>query len=239
MLPRAVATDLRRQNCAAPAQRARRGDFAMATANVLSPFGFLQVGTASGPPNFAQAGSAHPYRIKAGFVTAIYNGDAVRMWISGDDSSGAAGYITPWVVGDGSGATKILVGIFIGCSYYSTSQKKTVWNNYYPGSDAAADVDAFVVDDPNSEWMVQGGASALGYATIGQTIDIAATPVGNTTTGQSGMSVVSPSTTITSPFKIVNMVTSPPGSPGRDVTSGYNNVIVAFNNQQFKALLGV
>jgi hypothetical protein len=212
----------------------------MTTANVQSPFGFVQVGTASGAPNFAQAGSASPYRIKSGFVTAIFFGDAVRMWVSGDDASGAAGYLTPWVVGDGTGsATKILVGIFVGCKYYSTSQKKTVWNNYYPGSDATGDVEAFVVDDPSSEWMVQGGAAALGYATIGQTIDIAASPVGNTTTGQSGMSVVSPSTTVTSPFKIVNLVTSPPGSPGRDITSGYNNVIVAFNNQQFKALLGV
>ena len=208
-------------------------------ANVAGPFGFLQTGTASGPPNFARAGSATPYRIKAGFVTSIFFGDAVRMWISGDDSSGAAGYITPWVAADGGSATKILVGIFTGCEYYSTSQKKSVWNNYYPGSDAAADVTAYIVDDPNSQWMVQGGASALGYSTIGQTVDIATSPVGNTTTGFSGMSIVSPSTTVTFPFKIVNVVISPPGVNGRDITTGFNNVIVAFNNQQYKALLGV
>ena len=208
-------------------------------ANVQGPFGFVQVGTASGPPNFARAGSASPYRIKSGFVTAIYFGDAVRMWISGDDSSGAAGYITPWVVGDGGSATKILVGIFLGCNYYSTSQKKTVWNNYYPGSDATGDVTAYVCDDPQSQWKVQGGAAALGYATIGQTIDIASTPTGNTTTGISGMSVVTPTTTVTHPFKIVDLVTSPPGANGADITTAYNNVIVAFNNQQYKALLGV
>ena len=209
-------------------------------ANVSGPFGFFQVGTASGPPNFARAGSPSQYKIKAGFVTSIFFGDAVRMWVSGDDSSGAAGYITPWVVGDGAGsATKILVGIFTGCEYQSTSQKRAVWNNYYPGSDAAGDVTAYIVDDPMSQWMVQGGATALGASTIGQTVDIAATPVGNTTTGISGMSIVSPGTTVTYPFKIVNMVTSPPGVNGRDVTTGYNNVVVAFNNQQYKALLGV
>ena len=208
-------------------------------ANVSGPFGFVQVGTASGPPNFARAGSATPYRIKSGFAKSIYFGDAVRMWISGDDSSGASGYITPWVIGDGGSPTAILVGIFLGCEYYSTSQKKNVWNNYYPGSDAAADVTAYVCDDPNSQWMVQGGASALGYSTIGQTIDIASTPTGNTTTGISGMSVVTPTTTVTLPFKIVNVVTSPPGVNGRDITTGFNNVIVAFNNQQYKALLGV
>jgi hypothetical protein len=210
-------------------------------ANALGPFGFLQIGTASGPPNFARAGSPSPYKIKAGFVTAIYYGDAVRMWISGDDSSGAAGYITPWVVGDGSSATKILVGIFTGCEYYSTSQKKTVWSNYYPGSDATGDVTAYVVDDPNSQWMVQAGTAAtpITSASIGATADIISTPVGNATTGYSGMTLGVPTTTVTLPFKVVNLVTSPPGVNGRDVTTAYNYVQVAFNNQAYKALLGV
>jgi hypothetical protein len=199
------------------------------------------MGTASGMPNFARAGSASPYKIKAGFVTAVYYGDAVRMWISGDDSSSAAGYITPWVNGDGAGgATKILVGIFLGCSYYSTSQKKTVYNNYYPGSDAAADVDCYVCDDPQSQWMVQAGSTACGFANIGTCVDVESTPVGNTTTGISGMHLTNTyTTTNTLPFKVVNLVTSPPGANGADITTGYNNVIVAFNNQQYKALLGV
>lgn len=209
-------------------------------ANVSGPFGFLQVGTASGPPNFARAGSPSSYRIKSTQTGAIFFGDAVRMYVSGDTGTSAAGYIIQWTAGDGaSAATKILVGIFVGCEYYSTSQKKTVYNNYWPGSDATGDVSAYVVDDPNSQWMVQAGATALDYTTIGETVDIASTPSGNTTTGISGMSIVSPSTTVTFPFKIVNLVTSPPGVNGRDITTGYNNVIVAFNNQQYKALLGV
>jgi hypothetical protein len=209
-------------------------------ANVSGPFGFQQIGTASGPPNFARGGSPTPYRIKSGFVTSIYFGDAVRMWISGDDSSSSAGYITPWLNGDGAGgATKILVGIFQGCEYYSTSQKKTIWNNYYPGSDAAADVACYVCDDPNAQFVVQAGASAVGYSAIGQCVDVASTPVGNTTTGISGMLLATPTTTVTLPFKVVNLQTSPPGANGSDITTAYNNVIVAFNNQQYKALLGV
>lgn len=209
-------------------------------ANVQGPFGFVQVGTASGPPNFAQAGSATPYLIKKTFVTSIFFGDAVRMWVSGDDASSSAGYITPWINGDGAGgATKILVGIFVGCKYLSTSQKKTIWNNYYPGSDAAADVEAFVVDDPNSQWKVQSNGSAINYSSIGACADVAASPVGNTTTGISGMALGTPTTTNTLPFKVVNIVTSPPGVNGTDDTTSFNNVIVAFNNQQYKALLGV
>ena len=204
------------------------------TVNVLGPYGFVQVGTASGPPNFAEMHNP-PYRIASGYGTAIYYGDAVRMNVSGP-----TGYIEQWANGDGGTATKILVGIFVGCSYYSTSQKKTIYNNYWPGSDATGDVNAYVVDDPNSQWKVQAGiGSAITQTSIGACADIVATPTGNATTGISGMSLSTPTTTVTLPFKVVNVVTSPPGAPGTDLTAAYNNVIVAFNNQQYKALLGV
>jgi hypothetical protein len=204
------------------------------TVNIQGPYGFVQVGTASGPPNFAEMHNP-PYRIASGYATAIYYGDAVRMNVSGP-----TGYVEQWANGDGSTATKILVGIFVGCAYFSTSQKKTIFNNYWPGSDATGDVSAFVVDDPNSQWKVQAGiGSAITQTSIGATADIVSTPVGNTTTGISGMSLSTPTTTNTLPFKVVNVVTTPPGAPGTDLTSAYNNVIVAFNNQQYKALLGV
>jgi len=203
-------------------------------ANVQGPFGFSQIGTASGPPNFAENHNT-PYRIASGYATAIFYGDAVRMNVSGP-----TGYIEQWANGDGSTATQILVGIFIGCSYNSTSQKKHVWSNYWPGSDATGDVNAFVVDDPNSQWKVQAGiGSAITQTSIGRTADIVATPLGNTTTGISTMSLSTPTTTVTLPFKVVNVITSPPGANGTDLTTPYNNVIVAFNNQQYKALLGV
>lgn len=202
--------------------------------NTQGPWGFAQVGTASGPPNFALNGNT-PYRISSSYATALFFGDAVRMNVSGP-----TGYIEQWANGDGGTATKILVGIFLGCKYYSTSQKKIIWNNYWPGSDATGDVEAFVCDDPNSQWKVQAGiGSAITQASIGQTADIVSTPVGSTTTGISGMSLSTPTTTVTLPFKVVNIVTTPPGAPNTDVTAAYNTVIVAFNNQQYKALLGV
>lgn len=203
-------------------------------ANTQGPFGFAQMGTASGAPNFAQNGNP-PYRIAANYNTALFFGDAVRMNVSGP-----TGYIEQWVVGDGAdAATKILVGIFLGCRYYSTSQKKIIWNNYWPGSDATGDVEAFVCDDPMSQWKVQANAGPITQAAIGQTADIVATPIGNTTTGISGMSLGTPTTTNTLPFKVVNVLTTPPGANGTDVASAYNTVIVAFNNQQYKTLLGV
>lgn len=202
-------------------------------ANTAGFFGFSQWGTNSGPVNFASSGNP-PYRIAAGNSTAIFFGDAVRMNVSGP-----TGFVEQWANGDGGTATKILVGIFLGCRYFSTSQKKTIWNNFWPGSDATGDVEAFVCDDPASLWKVQANAGPITQTSIGQTADIASTPVGNTTTGISGMSLSTPTTTNTLPFKVVNVITSPPGANGTDLTTASNYVIVAFNNQQYKALLGV
>ena len=213
--------------------------------NVLAPFGFMRWGVAGGAPNFAFS-SGQPsnngtagYRIAAGYATAIYQGDAVRMNVSGP-----TGYVEQWAQGDGSTATKILAGIFVGCSYYSTSRRQTVWNNYWPGSDATGDVTAFVIDDPLAQFKVQAGVAATPFTPIymGSTADIVATPVGNTTTGISGMSLNTPTTTNTLPFKVAGFVSSPLPSGnvnGTDITTAYNYVIVGFNNQIFKALLGV
>lgn len=214
-------------------------------ANTLAPFGFQRWGTAGAAPNFGFS-SGQPsnsgvagYRIAAGNSTAIFFGDAVRMNVSGP-----TGYVEQWAQGDGSTATKILAGIFAGCQYYSASQKKTIWNNYWPGSDAVGDVTAYVIDDPLALFKVQAGVASTPFtqAYMGSTADIVATPVGSTTTGDSGMSLNTPTTTNTLPFKVMGFVTSPLPSGnvnGTDITTAYNYVIVAFNNQLFKSLLGV
>jgi hypothetical protein len=199
-------------------------------ANIQGPFGFVQWGTASGPPNFA-FDSNPPFRVAAGYATVIGFGDLVKM------NASTTGYIEQWANGDGGTATRIPVGIFLGCQYYSTSQKKTIFNNYWPGSDATGDVQAYVCADPNSLWKVQAGiGSAITQTSLNQVADIVATPVVNTTTGISGMSLSTPTNTpATLPFRVVNVITTPPGANGTDLTTPYNYVVVAFNNSMFKA----
>lgn len=205
-------------------------------ANVLGPFGFLQDGTASGPVNYASS-SNPPYRIRAGNATAIFFGDLVRFGASSD-----AGYLIQWANGDGS-TTQQAVGIFLGCKYYSTSQRKIIWNNYWPGSDATGDVDAFVCDDPNAQFKVQSGyaSAAITQTSLGLCADIVSTPVGNTTTGISGMSLAQPTSSSPTvlPFKVVNLITTPPGANGTDITTAYNYLVVSFNNQIYKSLQAV
>jgi len=205
-------------------------------ANVIGPFGFFQWGTASGPPNFAESHNT-PYRIASGNATAIYFGDVVRYVVGAP-----TGYLTQWTAGDGATSTQIPVGIFIGCSYYSTSQRKFIWNNYWPGSDATGDVDAFVVDDPNALWKVQAATGVtITQTSLGLNADIASTPSGSTTTGISGMALNTPTATssTTYPFKVVNLITTPPGANGTDLTTAGNYAIVAWNNQIFKSIQSV
>ena len=97
-------------------------------ANVAGPFGLVVSGTFSGPVNFAEFHNP-PFRIASNYGTAIGYGDLVTL-VAG---SSPTGYLNQWIAGDGS-ATYQVAGVFVGCKYYSTSQRKTVWNNYWPGS---------------------------------------------------------------------------------------------------------
>ena len=205
-------------------------------ANVASPFGFMQWGTVNGStPNFAGM-SNPPFRIASTYSTAIGYGDPVTL-VAG---SNPTGYINRWINGDGS-ATYQVAGIFYGCKYLSTGQRKTVWNNFWPGSDATGDVEAFVAADPNAIFMVQTSAGVpIDQTYIGLTADVTLGSV-NTTTGWSAASLALPSTSSPQnlPFKVVNVVTAPPNVNGTDVTTANNNVLVAFNNQIFKSLLTI
>ncbi len=62
---------------------------------------------------------------------------------------------------------------------------------------------------------------------------------GNALSGQSGAYVESPAATNTLPFRVIGLVTSPPGLNGTDSTTGYNDILVTFNYQDFKSLDGI
>ena len=206
-------------------------------ANVSGPFGALQWGTVNGAtPNFMSWGSAtSAFRIASNYATAIGFGDLVTL-VSGGSPTG---YLNRWIASDGS-ATYQVAGVFYGCAYNSLSQKKRVWNNYYPGSDANGDVEAFVCADPNAIFMIQANSGPIDQTYMGLTADVVMGTV-NTTTGQSAMSLATPSASGPSnlPLKVLGPVTAPPTVNGTDDTTAYNNVLVTFNNQIFKSLLTI
>ncbi len=201
-------------------------------ANLFAPFGFRPVNTSLGA---AINWRISTRRIDAADATAIYKGDAVTPVMP------ANGYITQAT--NTSTLTAPIGGIFWGCQYLSTSQKRIVWSQYWPGADATGDVIAYVIDDPAARFVVQssgagfqisGTPTAFGTSPVGQYCNLNV-GTGDSLTQQSGMFVDTINTTATFPFIITNMVLDPPGSNGTDATSQYNYVEVGFNNEWLRS----
>jgi hypothetical protein len=189
--------------------------------NTNAPFGFLIDGTVGGAtPSFRLSKRL----IASGNTTPIFTGDAV-VPVTG----AVTGYIK-----QATASTVALAGIFMGCKYLSVSQGRTVWNPFWPGSDANGDVEAYVIDDPTAEFMVQAGGTLVGMAALNMNIQLNV-GTGNTLNGRSGMWVENPANTATLPFTVTGFVQDPPSAPGTDITTAYNLVKVTFNNEIFRA----
>jgi hypothetical protein len=193
-------------------------------ANTNAPFGFRQISGTGSAPTYEQV----TMRVAYNNTTPIYFGDAVIPLSSG-------------YIGQATASTVQVAGIFVGCKYLSTSMKRTVWSNWWPGSDVAStapDVEAYIVNDPNAKFLVQAGGTAVGISAINANIQLNV-GTGNATSGISGMYVETPATTATLPFRVVALVTDPPGANGTDYASAYNQIIVAFNYASTRTTDGV
>ena len=200
-------------------------------ANTNAPFGFRQMSGTGSAPTYEQVAVQIAYN-----ASPIFYGDPVNP--------DANGYVVVGVTTASSGNTQV-AGVFVGCKYLSVSQKRTVWSNYWPGSDVASTnvVTGYIVNDPNSKFLAQvGGSSSTGVVAGDVNANVQfAYGTGNTASGISGAYVdisVTPTTTSTLPFRIVGLVLDPPGSAGT-ASGAYNWVIVAFNNVSTKQLTSV
>jgi len=192
-------------------------------ANTNAPFGFRQYQGTGSAPTYEQV----PVKI-AYNATNIFFGDPVEP--------DANGYV---VQGDGTTAAAGIAGIFVGCQYLSVAQKRTVWSNYWPGSDVASTqtVTGYIVNDPNAKFVVQSDATGIVQGDVN--LNVAYTiGTGNTSSGISGAFISGANTTNTLPFRIVGLITDPPGSAGTE-SGAYNWVVVAFNNVATKSLTGI
>ena len=195
-------------------------------ANTLAPFGMSQYRGAGSSPTYEQVTA----KIASGNATAIFSGDLVA-YVTGSTT----GYIQQYSPG-----TTAVLGVFNGCKYISVSQKRPVWSNYWPGSDANGDVEAYVITDPAAQFVIQTSVSgaAVTAASIGKLATVTM-GTGSTATGLSGMYLSTIGTTATYPLRIVDLygqgqlgisAGSPGAGNGSDIASAYNWVVVAFNN---------
>jgi hypothetical protein len=200
--------------------------------NISSPFGFRQFqGTGSSPTmeqtTFGNGGIDFN-------AAAIFYGDPVQRAGSGDGT----------IVPSTTATTTATCGVFQGCKYLSTAQKRTVWSNYWPGSDVASTaqstIEAYVINDPLAQFVVQSDATGATQAQMGANVNHTVSG-GNTANGLSG-AFITPGTTAavtaTLPWRMVKLVLDPPGSQGTQA-GAFNYVVVAFNNTETRVTLSV
>ena len=198
-------------------------------ANTLAPNGFQLAGFLDG--RNGSLGQA-TYSIASGYATNIYSGDVVAL------SSGT--------VVIGPTGTSAILGVFIGCEYYSTAVNRVIWSPYWPASTTVPSgtvVNAYVIIDPQATFKVQtSGTNAAATSNINTNYDYAgvgttgAAPSTQALTGQSVAYLNLATSGSNYAFRLLSLVTAPPGANGTDTTTPYNFVIVGFNNQTFRAV---
>ena len=199
-------------------------------ANVSAPFGFRQWSGTGSAPTYEQT------TLGSGGIAynaaAIYYGDPVVR-----AGSGASTIVQ--AAGSAGTGTVTLTGIFQGCKYLSTAQKRTTWSNYWPGSDVASTaqstIEAYIINDPVAQFLVQADSTGVVQADVAANNDFNI-GTGTAANGLSGAFLIHGGATSSAyPFRLVSLVTTPPGAPGT-ATGGYNLAVVAFNNVETKNL---
>ena len=183
-------------------------------ANKDAAFGLRPSRMMGGAP---YSGGQSRYRIASGLSGKIFQGDLVKQVTGGGIERAAAASAVP------------VVGVFNGVRYTDPTTGEQVFKNYYPGSVAASDIIAFVIDDPSVVFEVQADA-AFPVADLFGNFDI----VDNATTGdvKSGRSnleldVTTGATTTTLPLKAIDISQDPDND---DVSSANTNVLVVIQN---------
>ena len=187
-------------------------------ATTATPYGFRPINEVSGTP---YAGATRKLPIASGYAVNIFYGSIVIINATGTielcTDIGSAG--DPFPAGT--------IGVFMGCSY-TDSTLGFVNRQYWPASTVASDALAFIVDDPDVAFQVQGDAT-MAQATLGMNAPLAAvqsTSTGSTATGNSNVALDA-TTAATSgiAFRVVDFI----DAPGSEVGDAFTDVVVKFN----------
>jgi len=189
----------------------------MAYPTIDAPYGLVPVGLIGGR---SYSGATRQMRIASNYGTAIGKGDLVKRVSDGTIDRDAAAATLP-----DTGT----LGIFMGCQYTDPNTSQLTFNNQYPGSIVASDIDAFVVDDPDVVMKVAVCSSGTTMATvartvIGNNVAIISNTL-NTTNGRAKLAVSSsPAATLTLPLKIIDVV-----EDTKTGSDAFQEVLVVFN----------
>ena len=165
----------------------------------------------------AYTGGQSRYRIANNQSGAIFQGDLVKQLTGGTVSRAAASSTVP------------VVGVFNGCQFTDPTSKEVTFSNHYPGSVAAADIIAFVIDDPDTVFEVQADDTFPVADLFGNFDIVDQSTTGDTSSGRSNMEldVTTGATTTTLPLKAIDISQDPDND---DVSSANTNVMVVIQN---------
>ena len=183
-------------------------------ANKNAAFGCKPARMMGGAP---YSGGQSRYRIASGATTPIFMGDLVTQLTAGVIGRHAASGTVP------------IVGVFNGVSYTDPTTGETVFKNHYPGSIAASDIIASVIDDPNVVFEIQADDTFPVADLFGNFDIVDATDVGDEKSGRSNteLDVTTGATTATLPLKAIDISQDVENS---DVASANTNVMVVIQN---------
>jgi hypothetical protein len=190
-------------------------------ANVSEKFGLRPYRKLDGTP---LVGAQNRYTIASGYATAIYQGDLVEPLTSGN------------IQKHGANTSDAVVGVFNGCFYTDPTTQKPTYSNYYPGSIAASDITAFIIDDPDAVFLIDAD-EAFTRADLFRNYSVTNT-TGVTQTGISKvqLDVSASGTAQTFVIQAIDISQDPDNS---DTSTSNANVLVRINNHFYRSGTGL
>jgi hypothetical protein len=186
-------------------------------ANINEKFGLRPYRSINGAPwNNAQ----NRYTVANNLSTAIFQGDPVKPTTAGNVTLAR------------SNTSDRIIGVFNGVFYNDPTTQKPTFRNNYPGSIAAAGITAFVVDDPNTVFLVDAD-DAFTRADLFKNYSLTNVS-GNTLTGISEKQLDVSVSGITTTFA-VQAIDIQEGATDSDSSTSGVNVLVRINNHFFRS----
>lgn len=198
----------------------------MGTTN--SPYGMIPQSHIGGRPN---ANSGRWYSIASAATTPIFTGDPVIYTTTGA-GRGTIVRFSATVATTTVTAAISAVGVFGGCEYTDPISGQKFQRRYYPGAVVASDIRAFIYDDPDQLFKIRANGS-VAQTRQGCNASVIQTNLGNTATGNSGISLHASSlaATATLPLRVHDFASS--------VGDAFTDLLVTFNTHFHRQATGV
>lgn len=185
-------------------------------ANFAAPYGLRPINLIGGQ---VFSGSTRQISVASGYAANIFFGDIVAI--------AASGTIVK-VTNVGSAADQFpagVVGVFLGCTYTDSVLKYKLNAQYWPSGTVASDAMAYVCDDPDALFQIQGSAT-VAQSSLGLNFPVVQN-LGSTEIGTSKVSLDAAGGAVTGTvgLRLVDFV----DGPFSEVGDLFTDCIVKFN----------